>query len=167
MEERNKFLDAHFRKNYKTLVKRVINRVPYKSHALAEEVVQTAYLNAINHWKAFDPERGSFDAWFNRILNNAANKCLQQENGLISLDDDNYDLDPFIINDDLDIPQNIVLKIQDGIKQQKPEIAEVLHMFFNLGMKTRDIEECTNLPHSTIRSHIRRFRIKWDDENIF
>jgi len=167
MKERNEIIEAHFRKNYKSLVKRVINRVPNKSHALAEEVVQEAYVNALQYWKAFDPNRGEFSVWFNRILSNAANKCLNQETGMPSLDNEEIDLEPHIINNDVDIPCDIVLKIQDGIKDQRPEIAEVLHMFFNLGMKTKDIEQCTDFTHTNVRQIIRRFRIKWDDENIF
>lgn len=164
---RNEFVEDHYRKNYKLFVNRMTNRVPHKSKDLAEEVVQEAYSLALKYWKAFNPEIGRFDAWFNRILNNACNRCVQLEGGgTLSLDDE-YDLEPFFLNEDMDIPQEVVIIVQEAIKKEPPDRSEVLNMFFNLGMKTREIEECTSYSHSNIRQIIRRFRIKWGDENIF
>jgi RNA polymerase sigma factor (sigma-70 family) len=163
---RDETIEKHYRKNYKLFVNRMLRRVPGNSRALAEEVVQEAYSNALRYWKAFDPERASFDVWFNRIVNRAASKCTRAENGQPSLSYDD-ELEPFVLNNETRIPKVIIAKIQQAIKETKPEVSEILNMFFNLGMKTTDICECTNHSHSNIRQIIRRFRIKWNDENIF
>lgn len=166
--DRDEVVSAHYQKNFKGLVKYMSRRTPNQSVHLAEEVVQEAYTKALTHWKAFNPERGAFNTWFNRILNNSLNNCLSSESGnLPSFDDDDLDLEPFIIDNDPDIPRNIVVRIQKSISEQKPEHADVLHMFFNLGMRTRQIEECSEFSHDNIRKIIQRFRIKWDDENIY
>lgn len=167
--ERNKTVEEHFRKNYKALVKRMTNRVPHHSPALAEEVVQEAYVRAIQYYRSFDPNRGGFERWFNLILNNAAADQLRNENGVstLSINDEDKDLEPFLLNEELHMPREIVLKVQEAINNSPAEIYDVLNMFFNLGMRTTDIEKCTNYSHTNIRQIIRRFRIKWDDENIF
>lgn len=165
---RNEVIEEHYRKNYKTLVNHMVNRVPNKSHALAEEVVQEAYCRALKYYDGFDPTRKPFSTWFNRILNNACSACLQEEGGnLPSLDDEEMDLEPFRIMEDVDIPFELVVMIQESMKKQKADVFEVLNMFFNLGMKTREIAECVEFNHGNIRQIIRRFRLKFDDENSF
>lgn len=168
MDDRNKIIETHYRKNYKTLVKRMTNRVPHHSHALAEELVQEAYVRALQYYKTYDTNR-PFERWFSLILNNAASDQLKYENGTsaLSLNDDEVDLEPFILNDEMNIPREVVMKVQEAIKDCPPDVSEVLNMFFNLGMRTPDIEKCTRFSHSNIRQIIRRFRIKWDNDNIF
>lgn len=166
--DRNTTIEAHYRKNYRQLVKRVLNRVPNHSHALAEEVVQEAYVRAMQYWRSYNPARGDFDRWFNLILRNAVADCINSESGgPLSLDDDDRDIKPFVMFEDHSIPKAVALKVQDGINAQRPEIADILNMFFNLGMRTVDIEKCSELSHTNIRQIIRRFRIKWENENTF
>lgn len=165
---RNEIVEEHYRKNYKQLVNHMVNRVPNKSHALAEEVVQEAYCRALKYYEGFNPELKPFSTWFNRILNNACSACLQEEGGnLPSLDDDEIDLEPYRIMEDVDVPFELVIMIQESMKKQKPEVYEVLNMFFNLGMKTREIAECVEFNHGNVRQIIRRFRIRHEDENNF
>jgi RNA polymerase sigma factor (sigma-70 family) len=164
---RNEIIEDYYRKNYKHLVNRVLGRVPNNSRAIAEEVVQDAFVRALEYWRTFDQNR-EIGPWFNRILAYSVRETIRKENGTpLSFDDEELFLEPFVLGEDVDIPPNIVLLVQKSILEQPEDRREVLHMFFNLGMKTREIEECTNYNHSNIRQIIRRFRIKWDDENIF
>lgn len=167
--KRDVTINAHFRTHYKALVKRMTHRVPDKSVALAEEVVQEAYARALQYWRTYDPERGDFERWFNLILNNTASSKIREENGIstLSLDEEDRDYEPFFLNEEMDIPRDIVIKVQEAIKEQPSDVRDVLNMFFNLGMKTTDIEKCTRYSHTNIRQIIRRFRIRWDDENTF
>lgn len=168
MNNRDEVVEEHYRRNFKGLVKYMTKRVPHNSTHLAEEVVHEAYARALKHWKAYNPEIGKFSSWFNNILNNSLNRCLSDEAGMfLSFDDDDQDLEPFVIDYDPDIPQDIVIRIKKSIDEQPVERSEVLRMFFLLGMKTREIEECVELSHNNIRKIIQRFRVKWDDENIY
>lgn len=165
---RNEEIEKHYRQHYKRLVNHVTNRVPNKSKHLAEEVVQEAYTRALKYYKGYNPELAPFSTWFNRILNNACNSCQQEEGGNIpSLDDEENDLEPFRLMEDISIPLGIIVLIQETMKQQKPDVREVLNMFFNLGMRTREIAEVSIYSHTNIRQIIRRFRVKFDDENSF
>lgn len=167
MLNRNAVVEEHYRKNFKGYVKYMSRRAPNNSVHIAEEIVQEAYFRALKHYKAFNPDRGTFSTWFNHILHNTLNRVLSEEAGVgPSLDDDELELEPFILDTEPYVPKHLVILIQRAIKEQKPEVADVLHMFFNLGMKTRDIEECTEFSHSNIRKIIERFRVKMDDEDF-
>lgn len=165
---RNQTIETHYKKNYKRLVKHMTNRVPDNSPALAEEVVMEAYARALAYWESYDPTRGEFSTWFNRIMNNACAACIRDEQGTnLSMDDDDLDLEPYRLMQDIEIPFHIIVLIQSEMNKQRPEVKEVLNMFFNLGMKTREIAECVDYNHGNIRQIVRRFRIKFEDENTF
>lgn len=165
---RNQVIEHHYRNNYKQLVNHITNRVPGKSRALAEEVVQETYARALKYYDTFNPNIKPFSTWFNRILNNACHDCIQAENGMLTHSfDEEIELEPFKVMEDVEIPLQWVALIQEEMKKQRPEIFEVLNMFFNLGMKTREIAEVSEFNHGNIRQIIRRFRIKFGDENNF
>lgn len=164
--DRDATIEEHYRKNFKGLVNSVVNRVPNKSRALAEEVVQEAYCRALEYWPGFDPKRGEFKTWFNRILYNSGINCVNAEGNNVSLDDEEYDVSPFILTND-DIPKDVALLIQKSMSKQRPEVYEVLNMFFNLGFKTIDIAKCTDFTHTNIRQLIHRFKVEWCNENIY
>lgn len=165
---RNDIISEHYIVNFDKLVKRAKWRVPNHSLYLAEEVVQEAYTRALKFFKAYSPERGDFGAWFNRIYNGCVADCIKSENGnLPSFDNIDENLEPFIIDNNAWVPKDMAIRIKEGIEAQKPEVAEVLNMFFLMGMKASDIAECTNQSHANVRQMIYRFRVKWSDENIF
>ena len=159
---RNEVVERHWRDNYKRLVNHVANRVPNKSHALAEEVVQEAYARALRYYEGFDETRRPFSTWFNRILNNSCAACLQAEAGLPLSYDDEIEIEPYRLMEDNSFPFEVVVQIEEAIKAQPEERREVLNMFFNLGMKTREIAECVEFSHGNIRQIISRFRIKFN-----
>jgi RNA polymerase sigma factor (sigma-70 family) len=163
--DRDKTIEKHYRSHYKKLVKLVAHRVPNKSHHLAEEVVSEAFCRALAYWTSFNPDKGSFSMWFSRILSNATTHCVLSEANLVSLDDDDYNLEDFVVIDDY--PKDLARLVQKSIEEANPNIAEVLHMFFNLGFKTIDIHRCTGHTHTNVRQIIHRFKNEWGDENIF
>lgn len=163
---RNDVIEHHFRKNYKKQVGYITNRVPNKSHALAEEVVQEAYARALKYFDGFDPKRSAFSTWFNRILNNACSACMQEEAGHPQEYIEEQELEPHRLMEELEVPFELVVLIQEEMKAKPDDRREVLHMFFNLGMKTREIAECVEFSHTNIRQIIRRFRIKFDENSV-
>lgn len=168
--DRNATVELHYRQHYKKLVDRFVNRVPNKSRAVAEEVVQEAYANALRCWSAFNPAKGDFGIWFNNcIIRNAFNTVVRPERGHIlpSMDDEEEHLEPFRIKDDDYVPRDVAAKILNAIKNERKDVSEVLNMFFVLGMTTPDIEKCTRFSNAAIRKMIQRWRMKWDDENVF
>jgi RNA polymerase sigma factor (sigma-70 family) len=169
--EKFDIIEEHYRANHKKMVSRVIGRVPNKSRHLAEEVVQEAYARCMKYFHTFNPERKPFSTWFNYILNNACSDCMKIEGNSgvapIIYEDEDGDLNPQHLMDDLDIPLGLVVNIQEAMLRQKPERYDVLNMFFNLGMKPREIAECTNFSYGNIRLIISRFKGQFADDNIF
>jgi len=51
------------------------------SYHNAEDVVQEAYLRAFKYWESYDPDKGTFVKWFNRIVNNALMDHFRAERG--------------------------------------------------------------------------------------
>lgn len=62
-------IEEFYKQNYKRHVK-TISRILRWNKDLAEDVVQEAYTKAFQYEDTYDPARGSFNTWFNRILFN-------------------------------------------------------------------------------------------------
>jgi len=155
MSKRNELINDHFRSNYTKLVKRMRNRVPDNSTALAEEVVQEAYARAMKYYRTYDAALAEFDTWFNSILNNALNVCKNAEGdrGVThSLEDSTEDIR---VNKQDREMHNYILKEIDVCKDRE---REVLKLFFIHGFKSKDVAEFTNKSHTAVRQVIFRFR---------
>lgn len=62
-------LEEFYKQNYKRHVK-TISRILKWNKDLAEDVVQEAYTKAFQYADTYDPNRGTYNTWFNRILFN-------------------------------------------------------------------------------------------------
>jgi len=155
VSKRNELIDNHFRSNYTKLVKRIRNRVPDQSKALAEEVVQETYARAMKYFRTYDPAMSNFDTWFNSILNNVLNVCKNEEGerGVTHTLEENTE-DIRATKSDKEMI-NVILS---EINTCQPKEREILSMFFLLGFKSRDVAEFTNKGHSNVRQIIHRFR---------
>ncbi len=152
---RDETIEKHYRANYDKLVKRVINRVPNRSEAIAEECVQEAYYLAFKYFHTYNPNIKDFNSWFNTILNNATRLCkLKERVGAYAIDIEG-------MKDDLVVPEidkdqvAIVLK---GINESKERDREILTLFFVHGLKPQDVAEYTGKGRSNVRQIIFQFR---------
>ena len=157
MSKRNLVVEAHWKKNYKRLVKVVTRRVPNQSSAIAEEVVQEAYALSIKYYRTFDPKKSEFQTWFEKILRNAVNKCKTDETGGGS----DYEIDDqepaiSISKGERELLQLLLQNINSttGIER------DVLVMFYFNGFKSIEIAEFLNKKHTAIRQIIFRWRSK-------
>jgi RNA polymerase sigma factor (sigma-70 family) len=57
---------THYKENREALGKKA-GRI-LKDHSYGEDAAQEAYENALKYYKAFNPDRGEFDKWFNKIF---------------------------------------------------------------------------------------------------
>lgn len=155
MSKRNELIDNHFRSNYTKLVKRMRNRVPDGSVALAEEVVQETYARAMKYFRTYDPTMSNFDTWFNSILNNVLNVCKNEEGdkGVTHTLDENTE-DIRAGKKDKEMYTVIIAEID----MCPPKERQILSMFFLMGFKSKDVAEFTNKGHSNVRQIIHRFR---------
>ena len=149
------FVEEHYRKNYKHLVNRTMNRVPDNSRPLAEEVVQEAYLRVYKYINTYNPDNKRFDAWFNKILNNCINVCksVERDKGVVRVSDQALEYIEVIDRVDVETLTFIVRKI----KQYEEEDQKILSFYFFEGLSSSEISECTGRSHGAIRMFLHRF----------
>lgn len=155
MSKRNKLVEQHWRKNYSRLTKVIVRRVPNNSPAIAEEVVQEAYTNALMYFRTYDPGKSEFATWFERILRNAVSRCRSTEGPVNQLaDDDTQPIAPSKHEREL---SSLILQEIDASSGAERDI---LVMFYKLGFKTIEISEYMNKSHTAVRQVIFRWRNK-------
>jgi len=147
-------VEKHYRKNYRTLVKKTRNRVPNGSTALAEEVVQEAYSRVYKYFETYSPKDKNFDGWFHRILMNCVSDCKSQEadRGVVR---SNTEEEGVQFTEKLD--QDTILHIQNSINSYAPEDKKIIQLYFFCGLNTREISECVGRGHSAVRLFLHRF----------
>jgi RNA polymerase sigma factor (sigma-70 family) len=157
MLNREQIIEKHYRNNRDKLVKRVLNRVPNRSEALAEECVQEAYFKAYKYFGTFNPAIKEFNSWFNTILNNTVRFCkLQERIGSYAVDIDNM-ADNLKIEDQ---DRELLALIYKAIDGESERSKEILTLFYISGFKSREVAEYTGKGHSNVRQIILQFRRK-------
>ncbi len=157
---RNELIEEHYRLNYNRLVKIVSRRVPNKSLALAEEVVQEAYARALKYYSTFEPKINTFDKWFGGILRNATNDCRTTEGsgGTMKEYDENTE-DVRVSKDDYKHLHHILLEIH-AIQKYSNRDYNILTMFYVHGFTSKDISVYQNMSHNNVRQIIYKFKNK-------
>lgn len=153
---RNKLIEDHYRSNHERLVKKLIWRVPYRSRAIAEDVVQEAYERALRYYRTFNPTIKDFTTWFNTILNNTLKSFKKSESnsGVTYEYDDNID--------EITPPRNVshYYELISQLDSPNPVEKEILNLFFILGFKSREVALYVNKSHTNVRQIILRFRTR-------
>lgn len=159
MSKRNELIEQHYRENYSRLVKKMVWRVPHRSLALAEEVVQEAYERSIRYYRTFNPTIKHFDTWFNTILNNTLKgfKKIESNGGVVYEFDEN--LDEIVPPRNVSTYYELISQLDGASNIEK----EILNLFFILGFKSREVALYVNKSHTNVRQIILRFRNRTKD----
>ena len=72
MQERNRIIEEHYRKNFSTY-KRQFRKFGH----LAEDIVQQGYTDALQYWDTYDAEKGELAPWITSIMMSARNRVLK------------------------------------------------------------------------------------------
>ncbi len=144
-------INEFYQKNYDRQVNSIRRSLKFNKH-LAEDVVQEAYVRAMEHIKSYDEKKGKFGPWFNKILYNTL-RSMQLEFGYsISLSDsteiiDENSLEYFII-----LHQEI-----NQVKNTKHR--EVLCLFYINGYTSQEIiSQVGGLTRTNVTTICNRFR---------
>jgi RNA polymerase sigma factor (sigma-70 family) len=152
-------IEAHYREKQATTVSRIAYYLQNK--AMAEDVVQEAYLRCCQYWKSYDPGE-TIAAWFNTILNNSIKDAFKKmmTQGMA------HDLPP------ADAPRSTILdtielkELLVEIESQPQRVARILHLFLIEGYYSHEIAEIVPENSSTIRKTVQRFRDGLKDRNV-
>lgn len=141
-----------------------------RDRALAEDVVQAAFLNAFHHIDQFDIQR-PFAPWFLRSVANAALRAAQQQGRDVSLDVEISEQTTLadLLPDVTHLPDNeaeaaeLRHTVQTALDQLAPEqrLAVVLHYYLDLS--TDEIATELATPPATVRwrLHAARKQLRW------
>lgn len=148
IEERNTFIEGHYRLNYHRLVGYTARKV---GHNNAEDVVQEAYARAIQYFDTFTPGQ-DFDMWFKAIWENAGRKLLNEQ-------EETAPIDEVVIAMPAEAEHVFELSvIQDKLRDEKPAHRQVIIHHLILGYTREETAFLLNLPEGQVASLVHRFR---------
>lgn len=125
--------------------------------ALAEDVVQTAFVRIYERIAQFDDNR-PFEPWFMRVVMNAALQAIKQRQRVLSLDGNDYDTSfTDLIADDMPNPENAAEAsemreaVRDALAALSPDQRAVIVLRYYLEYSEQELAEEFNTPPGTIK----------------
>ena len=144
-------IEKRFREKTKNfnIVKRFFGR-PHDQ----EDAIQEGFVAALTYRDQFDPNRGTFDAWFNRVLSNAAIAMARIHSRRNEEPDEGLDV--------ADVPQLDYLVFRLDVKRAISEGSykrpEILVSYFLESFKPSEIANELSVNIHTVRQTIKRFK---------
>lgn len=147
-------VEAHFLKNFKTLVKRFTKRAG--TMWAAEDVVQGAYERAIRYYRPFPDE--DFERWFSIILSNSLRDFLAAERGYSPIEDEENVAEEAPYEGCPHYPEEIMREVFDLILTKSEVQIEILSLHFKHELSATDISQITDYSYAKTHQIIQRFR---------
>lgn len=147
-------------RQYQTRAVRAATLITH-DRALAEDLVQAAFIRAYERIHQFDPAR-PFGPWFLRSVANDAVKAVTRRAPQPSLDQDA--LDPAILADPAPIPDELVERAEthaavwDALAQLPPEQRAALVLRYYLGLTDAEIAREQDAPPGTVKWRLHQAR---------
>lgn len=147
-------IEAHYRKNFNTLVKRLTRRAG--TEWSAEDVIQTAYERVIKYYRPLDGD--DFERWFAIIISNSLRDFLAAERGYSPIHDEENVSEEAQYDNCPHYPEEIMREVFELILTKSEIQIEVLSLHFKHELSATDIADVTD--HSYAKTHkiIQRFR---------
>ena len=150
-----------------------------QDHGLAEDAVQSAFLQVYEHIQSFDSSR-PFSPWFLRIVMNNAIKTTKQRQRHISIDRWQLDVSLSFNNIETDTNMNTALEetemrqiIRDALLELSPSQRMVIVQRYYLNLSEHEMAKELNCPPGTIKSRLhtarerlRKFIESWQTSNL-
>jgi len=147
----NDLIEAHYKKNFNTLVKRYSFRAGTEWDA--EDIVQNSYENAIKYFKSFNGN--DFNKWFGTILVNTFKDYKAKENGM---GHDEFDEDDFHAEHASLQVKQAHKEISARIQAKEEPTREVLKLWFEDDFMPKDIAIIAGVTPNNCKVIINRFR---------
>lgn len=127
--------------------------------ALAQEIVQDAFVKVWTHPESYQPNRGRFSSWLLTLTRNTAIDALRKKNR-----QQRFSLTPPLILNDM-VSENLNLSsqleqnefsqaIQNSLSHLNPEQYELLDLTYWKGYTLSEVAELKQLPLGTIKSRL-------------
>lgn len=151
IEERNAFIEGHYRKNRIRLVKIMSRRTGYTN---AEDVIQEAYCRALRSWDAFTPG-SNFETWFRSICDNSHKDDM--DNHTSAPFDGSQTTAAFSVKPMME--ERFALQdVQDMLKGERPDHRMTFILRAVMGYSIEEVEKATGLSGENQKKIIQRLR---------
>lgn len=148
-------LEDYYKATHGVWVKRLASRTP--SIMDAEDVVQEAFLQALEFVDSYDPEMSSIQTWFTCIINRTHYKMRAKEYNSVEIQEGDIFTPPADeYEGDEDLYNRVVSYIKKEAKENK---RQVLWLYFVSGVKMPDVARITDETIYNVRKIIERFKL--------
>jgi RNA polymerase sigma-70 factor (ECF subfamily) len=153
MNKKQQILQQYYKENWGSLVKGAGG--PFDTPQDGEDVVQEAFTRALTYIDTFNPDKGNFEGWFRRILQNTMKDHLREKR-LKGMSDSEEELEDEVSLDN----DALCSEVAKEINNKRQPARDILTMYFLLGYTPKDISKSLNLKSKTVRQAIWRFKNK-------
>ncbi|MET1260900.1 RNA polymerase sigma factor [Flagellimonas sp. DF-77] len=122
-----------------------------RNEALAEDLLQEAFVKIWQKIDTYDPSKGRFYTWAYRIAKNTALNALRKREVLIQNDDLGVHMDKSNTETEPDYTQ-----LQGALKQLDPHHKEALELVYFRGYTHREAHEEMGVPLGTFKSYVKQ-----------
>ncbi len=136
-----------------------------QDRAMAEDIVQNAFLRIYEHIAQFDSSR-PFRPWFLRMVTNDALKAVAKQKRSVSLDSEDDENQPLVeyLEATTKAPEDIVQRheVQQAIRKAfiklSPQQKEAIILRYYLGFNEREMSAEMNIAPGTVKWHLNAAR---------
>jgi len=129
----------------------------FKNVQDSEDYVQEVFIKAYENLSSFKGE-ALFSTWITRIAYNLAINAVNRRKDFLPIADETLLESKVLSPEEELIRKTTILAVQEAVKDLPEKYSICLEMYFFHDLSYKQIEEITNLPENTIKSHI--FRAK-------
>ena len=152
MDKRREVLEQYYTENFDSLVKGAGR--PFDTPQDGEDVVQEAFARALQYLPQFNPDKGNFEQWLRRIIQNTQRDFLKDKRlkGL-----SNSAVEDIGVHVSLD-DKLMCNELGHKIAKKKQPARDVLKLYYFLGYQRGDISKALGMGYSAVDRTIERFK---------
>lgn len=146
-----------YKEKYTLKVKQIC-RILNGDWAAAEDVVQEGFTRALAYKNSYNPDRGSLETWFNKILFNALRDVQNEMRGRPLKDEGISAQDLFGEEDLLKRPYFWRLLKEKISEVKNAKHKQILELFFLMGYRSSEIAEIEWVTQTNVTTVVNRFK---------
>lgn len=152
MNRKREVLEQYYTEHFDALAKGAAR--PFDTPQDGEDVVQEAFTRALHYLPQFNPDKGNFEQWIRRILQNTIRDFLKEKRlkGLSNSEPD--EMGEFISLDD----KLLCNELGHKIAKRKQPARDILKLYYFLGYQPAEIAKALGITVFAVNVAVARFK---------